>query len=70
MDELNLPCVLTIEGKEHRIAETVVENTTAKGQKVLTMDSMQSMTSKDVENGTTYLSVMEQNLSVLKQALG
>ena len=70
MDELNLPCVLTIEGKEHRIAETVVENTTAKDQKVLTMDSMQSTTSKDVENGTTYLSVMEQNLSVLKQALG
>ena len=70
MDELNLPCVLTIEGKDHRIAETVVENTTAKGQKVLTMDSMQSTTSKDVENGTTYLSVMERNLSVLKQALG
>ena len=33
------------------------------------MDSMQSMTSEDVANGTTYLSVMEQNLSVLKEAL-
>ena len=27
-------------------------------------------TSEDVANGTTYLSVMEQNLSVLKEALG
>ena len=70
VDELNLPCVLTIEGKDHKIAETVVENTTAKNQKVLTMDSMQSTTSKDVKNGTTYLSVMEKNLSVLKEALG
>ena len=70
MDELNLPCVLTIEGAQHRIAQTIVENTTAKNQEVLTIDSMQSTTSKDVANGTTYLSIMEQNLSVLKQALG
>ena len=59
----------TIEGAQHKIAETVVRNTTAKNQRVLTMDSMQSTTSKDVKNGTTYLSVMEKNLSVLKEAL-
>ena len=69
-DELNLPCVLTIEGVQHKIAETIVRNTAAKNQKVLTMDSMQSTTSKDAANGTTYLSVMERNLSVLKEALG
>ena len=34
------------------------------------MDSMQSTTSKDVTSGTTYLSVMEKNLAVLKEALG
>ena len=70
VDELKLPCVLTIEGKDHKIAETIVENTSEKNQKVLTMDSMQSTTSQDVKNGTTYLSVMENNLSVLKKALG
>ena len=69
-DELNLPCVLTIEGVQHKIAETIVRNTAAKNQKVLMMDSMQSTTSKDAANGATYLSVMEQNLSVLKEALG
>ena len=69
VDELNLPCVLTIEGVQHKIAETIVRNTTAKNQRVLTMDSMQSTTSKDVKNGTTYLSVMEKNLSVLKEVL-
>ena len=69
VDEWKLPSVLTIEGAQHKIAETIVRNTTAKNQRVLTMDSMQSTTSKDVKNGTTYLSVMEKNLSVLKEAL-
>ena len=69
VDELKLPCVLTIEGVQHKIAETIVRNTAAKNQKVLMMDSMQSTTSTDVANGTTYLSVMESNLDVLKQAL-
>ena len=69
IDELKLPCVLTIEGKHHKIAETIVKNTAKKSQKILTMDSMQSTTSKDVASGTTYLSVMEKNLAVLKEAL-
>lgn len=69
VDELGLPCVLTIEGAQHKIAETIVQNTAKKNQSILTLDSMQSTTSTDVENGTTYLSVMESNLDVLKQAL-
>ena len=70
VDEGKLPCVLTIEGKNHKIAETVVQNTAGKNQKILTMDSMQSTTSQDVAGGTTYLSLMEKNLDVLKEALG
>ena len=69
VDELKLPCVLTIEGVKHKIAETIVQNTAEKNQSILTLDSMQSTTSTDVANGTTYLSVMESNLDVLKQAL-
>ena len=69
VNELNLPCVLTIEGTQHKIAETIVQNTAQKNQKILTMDSMQSTTSEDVKNGETYLSIMEQNLDVLKEAL-
>ena len=70
VEEGKLPCVLTIEGKNHKIAETVVQNTAGKNQKILTMDSMQSTTSQDVAGGTTYLSLMEKNLDVLKEALG
>ena len=69
VDELRLPCVLTIEGAQHKIAKTIVQNTAEKNPSILTLDSMQSTTSTDVANGTTYLSVMESNLDVLKQAL-
>ena len=70
LDELGLPCILTIEGARHKIAQTIVENTAKKNQSVLTLDSMQSTTSKDVAQGTAYLSVMEKNLDVLTDALG
>ncbi|MCR5403640.1 MAG: metal ABC transporter substrate-binding protein [Butyrivibrio sp.] len=69
VDELSLHAVMTIEGNDHRIAETIIQNTASKDQQILTMDSMQSATSKDVTAGTTYLSVMEKNLSVLKEGL-
>ena len=69
IDELGLGNVLTIENNNHKIANTVVDNTKNKDQKVLTMDSMQSTTSKDVKDGATYLGIMEKNLEVLKEAL-
>lgn len=68
-DSLVLSHVLTIENPNHKIAETVVANTSGKNQQVLSMDSMQSVTSKDVAAGATYLSIMEHNLEVLTQAL-
>ena len=70
VDELSLPCVLTIEGAAHNIAQTVVANTSAKNQEILVLDSMQSVTAADVEGGATYLGMMEQNLETLKTALG
>lgn len=69
IDELNLTTVLTIENPKHRIAQTVIENTKQKNQKVLALNSMQSVTSEDVENGKTYLNIMQNNLDILKQAL-
>ena len=69
VDELNLPAVLTIEHPKTRIAETVVSTSQAKNAKILSMDSMQSITAQDVKEGATYLSIMENNLTVLKEAL-
>ena len=69
VDELNLPGVLTIENSDGKIARTIVENTAAKSARILQLDSMQSVTSHDVLNGTDYLGAMERNLEVLRDAL-
>lgn len=69
VDELGLRDVMTIEKSDQKIAKAIIQNTKEKNQQILTLDSMQSTTSKDVENGTTYLSVMADNLNVLKEAL-
>ena len=69
VDELGLGAVMTIEGTDHRIAETIVQNTKTKDQRVLSLDSMQSVTAKDVAGGAEYLAIMESNLAVLKEAL-
>ncbi len=69
VDELGLKCVMTLEGADGKIAETIIQNTSTRDQKILSLDSMQGMTSDDLNNGATYLKVMEDNLEVLKEAL-
>ncbi|WP_090172858.1 metal ABC transporter substrate-binding protein [Eubacterium oxidoreducens] len=69
VDELGLSSILQIESSDGKIAQTIKENTTNKDQQILTLDSMQSTTAEDADNGVTYLSTMESNLEVLTQAL-
>ena len=69
VDELGLSTVLTLEGTDHKIAETIVSASKDSSAQILSMDSMQSTTSQDVKNGATYLSIMEKNLGVLTDAL-
>ncbi len=69
VDALKLPVVLTIEGGDQRIAETIVKNTRTHNQQILTMDSLQTTTAADIEGGASYLKSMENNLIVLKEAL-
>ena len=60
-----LPAALIIDGGDGAIARTVAE-TAGNHAAILTLDSMQSAR----REGQTYLSVMEDNLTVLRQALG
>ena len=69
VDELNLNTILQIESADGKIANTIKKTTKAKDMEILTMNSMQSVTSKDVENGDNYIGIMESNLEVLKKAL-
>ena len=70
VDELGLNCVLQIESADGSIAKTVCDTAKSGNIRVLTMDSLQSSTLEDARNGVEYLSVMEKNLTVLKEALG
>ena len=69
LDEYNLDYIFTIEGTNHKIAETIIENSNNKDRKILTLNSMQSTTTKDIERGSDYIGIMQNNLDVLKQAL-
>ena len=69
VDELGLKSIFRIEGSKGNIAKTVKENTKNKDQEILTLDSLQSVTKKEVDDGVTYLGEMEKNLSVLKDGL-
>ena len=70
VDELGVPAICIIEGSDGKIADTIKENTDSGNQEILTFNSLQSTTRADVDAGATYLSAMEDNLEVLKQALG
>lgn len=66
--ELDLSAVLVPEGSDGRIARTVAENSGKENVKILTLDSMQSVSGKDAVR-RDYLGTMEQNRQVLEQAL-
>ena len=68
-DELSLKNIMKIDGSDGKLAETIKENTQSKNQKILELDSMQSVTEDDIRSGASYLSIMEKNLEILKEAL-
>ena len=69
LDELKLPAVMTIDKSDKKLAKTVIETSNQKNAQILEMDSMQSVTAKDVEDGKTYLGIMESNLNAFTKAI-
>ena len=65
----NLPAVLVLEGGDGALARTILE-TADMDCPVLQLDSMQTITRQEASKGVGYLSIMEENVSVLQQALG
>lgn len=69
VDETNANAILALNGSDGKIAAAIRDNTTDKRAKILTLDSMQSTTLQEAQQGSTYLSAMEENLTVIKEAL-
>ena len=69
VDELGLDSIIKIESSDGSLAKTIKENTATKDVQILTLNSMQSVTSKDILGGVTYINICKENLEVLREAL-
>ena len=66
---LGLKNVVVLEGGSGKIASTVISTSGLDGIGTVTLNSMQSVTAQDIENGADYIDIMTQNLEGLKTAL-
>lgn len=68
-DELNADTIFTIDGSDGKIAQSIIDNTTSKNQKIQSLDSMQAVTAKKISEGADYLEIMKSNYDVLEEVL-
>ena len=70
MDSLALPAIFTIDGSNGKIARAILDaSKKSKDATVLTLNSMQSVKDAQMQSGVDYLSIMRENLEVLKKAI-
>ncbi len=70
MDSLALPAIFTIDGSDGKIARAILDaSKKSKNAEVLMLNSMQSVKDEQIKAGADYLSIMTQNLEVLKKAI-
>lgn len=69
VDELGLKVILTTESADGSVANTIKDSTKDKNQRILALDSMQSVTSEHIAKGVSYLQIMKSNLDIVQQAL-
>lgn len=69
MDELKLDTIFTIENSDDSIAKSIIENSQNKNRNIESLNSIQSVTADMVSGGTTYISLMKENLETLRKVL-
>ena len=70
MDSESLPSIFIIENGNKKIAKAVLAaSKKSQNAQILTINSMQSITEEQINNGINYLSLMRANLENLKKAL-
>ena len=70
MDAESLPVIFTIENSNGKIAKSVLAaSKKSQSAQILSINSMQSITEKQINEGIDYLSLMKANLENLKKAL-
>ncbi len=70
MDSLELPAIFTIDGSDGKIARAILDaSKKSKNAEVLMLNSMQSVKDEQIKAGADYLSIMRDNLEVLRKAI-
>lgn len=69
-DEHNAKYIAVSESSDKALANTVISSTISKNQKIITLNSMQSVSRSQIDNGETYLSIMKENINKVRTALG
>lgn len=69
LDELGLGAIIKIDGSDDTICHTIIENSSDFERQILTLNSMQSVSLQQAQDGMTYLGIMQENLVTLKEAL-
>ena len=68
--ELGADTIYTIENSDGRIAKSVIDAAGTGNMTTAVFNSVQSVTKEQIESGTTYLSLMQQNYDTLKADIG
>lgn len=66
VEEDHIPVVLQVEMSSSKVAETIAEST---GAEVMTFSSCHTVTREQFDSGVTYISLMDNNVEVLKACL-
>ena len=69
VNELDAKVIIITESSDGETARTVKDNSASKNQKILKLNSLQSVGANDRSAEVNYLSVMKSNLDVLREAL-
>jgi len=69
VDDIGCKTIYTIENSDKSIAQTIINSTKTKDQQIAELNSLQSIGSEQADSGTTYISLMRNNLEVLKETL-
>ena len=69
VNELQAEAVFKIENSSDSLAESIISSTEQKNQKILCLNSMQSVTTQEIADGASYLSIMQENRDTLSEVL-
>lgn len=68
VDEIGADTVFAIENSDCTIADAIITNAKSGSPQIAVLDSIQSVSARQIDEGTTYIGIMRHNYDILKEA--